>query len=438
MIGFPKKLTDFSKNCPPPFQKKEWKSFFENQAQSYLQDQYFFSKKKENGKYFPLQKFINQDFHFNLKDFLPLKEKISPLLPNSLCLSIHNGEMLSPLKQTKDLMIFPLSDFFLSQTQLEKKIKENILSSLNKKRNPFCHLSNILFKNGFIIIIKKHLKQPLEIHYTHSGKEDHQGIHFRNFIFMEEQSSAQILEVFHGRLEEKTLFFNIQTDLFINKQAELEHIRLDQTKEQDVLINQLFADLSKQSQARFYSFSFKAAISRWLSELKQKEKSLSEIKGLSILGGNKYAEHNTSVLHEEEKGVSEQSFKSFLFDSAKQIFQGFLYIEKKAQHTLAEQVSNNFLFGKKAFAVASPTMDVIADNVKANHGATISPFTENQELIFYLQSRGIDSLSAIQLILMGMTKSILDGLQKNTKKVMQNILQKHLSDIKKLNKEINL
>ena len=436
MTGFPKTLTDFSKTKPYFIPKQERQNHLENQAWFYLKNQDFFSKKQEDWRYFPFQKFMKQNFAFDTASPSLLKQKSSPGLSPSLFISVKNGKAFPSFQQSQDLFLCSWKEFLLSEVDLNSQIKERIFFTLKKQRNPFCSLNNAFYTNGLILVIKKSLKQPLEIHYTQSDKNDRQGLNLRNFIFVENKASAQILEVFYGREENKPLFFNIQTDCFISAKSQLEHSRVDQAGDQDIVINQLFAELSKGAKASFFSLSLNAGISRWLSQLDQDEKSTGEIRGLSLLKGNQYADHKATASHRGIEGISRQLYRSFLFDSAKQIFQGFISIEKQAQRSDASQSSKNFLFGKRAFAAVRPELDISADDVKACHGATVSPFTENKDLMFYLQSRGIDPLQAFHLIVSGLMKETFPDLQSNTKEFIQALIQKKLGSLENSIKDV--
>ena len=429
MIGFPKTLTDFAKYEQSFLHEKKWQNYFKEQTESYLKNQNFFSKKTEGWKYFPFMKVMGQDFVFSKPEVSLIKKESSPSFPSSLFISVKNGKAFPLFKQTEELFVCSWKEFLLGKIELDSKIKEKIFLTLQKKRNPFCSLNNAFYTDGLILVIKKNLKKPLEIHYRQSDANDKQGINLRNFIFLEKQASAQILEVFYGREEKQPLFFNIQTDCFVDEKAKLEHSRVDKAGDQDVLINQLFATLSKEAKACFFSLSLNAGVSRYHSELEQAEKSTSEVRGLSLLEGNQHSDHKVAVKHKGVEGISRQLYKSFLFDSAKQIFQGFVSIEKQAQRSDSKQLSQNFLFGKRAFAVAFPELDISADDVKANHGATVSPFAENKELIFYLQSRGIDSLQAFHLVLSALMEDLLSCLLPNTKNSLKFFLNTKLNSI---------
>lgn len=429
MIGFPKTPIDFSKN-QPVLPSQLWQARLDQQAQFYLNNQNFFSQKTEDWKHFPFQKVMKQNFVFNFANHSLLTEDPSPCLPSSLVLSIRNGKICPSFQNTKDLFVCSWKDFLLSKQDVDLDIKNKILNALKKQRNPFCSLNNALWTNGLILIIKQKLSQPLEIHYTHIDKNEQQGLNLRNFIFLDDHSSAQILEVYHSRKEKKALFLNIQTDCFIGNSAHLEHSRVDQAMEKDIIINQLFADLSPKSSSCFFTLSLNAGISRYLSSLKQEEKSSSNIRGLSLLDGTKYADHKISVTHKGKKSVSHQVYKSFLFDSARHTFQGKTTIERLAQKSNASQSSKNLLLGKRAFAAAFPELDITADDVTAVHGATVSPWEENKNLMFYLQSRGVEPFQAFHLIFSSMLIDTLSCLQTNTKKLFHFMLENKINTFK--------
>ena len=83
-------------------------------------------------------------------------------------------------------------------------------------------------------------------------------------------------------------------------------------------------------------------------------------------------------------------------------------VPKIAQKTEASQLSKNLLLSSKAKVDTSPQLKIIADDVKCNHGATISQLS-NEEL-FYLQSRGINTKKAYQLLINAFCNEIGDNL----------------------------
>ena len=81
---------------------------------------------------------------------------------------------------------------------------------------------------------------------------------------------------------------------------------------------------------------------------------------------------------------------------------------RPAQRTNASQLSRNLLLSGRARVDAKPELEIVADDVRCTHGATVSQLQEDQ--LFYLRSRGITQSSAAALLLRGYCKEVLDRL----------------------------
>ena len=71
----------------------------------------------------------------------------------------------------------------------------------------------------------------------------------------------------------------------------------------------------------------------------------------------------------------------------------------------------NLLLTNKGEIDTKPELRIIADDVKCTHGATISELEDDE--LFYLRSRGLNSDTAAYLIKKGYSKEILDAIPLN-------------------------
>ncbi len=433
MIGFPKNSTDLLNFIKSRQKKgylssgKEWTSLLEEQMNHYISDGGLPFKKKEGWRYFPTQRLVKANYLFPEK---PLENekvtKISPVWPQSFKIFIKNG-VPSFSKTPKNVSVFLWKDFLKDSLSIDSKVKDKIYQSLKKERNSFCSLNNILSLNGFILLIDKVIEDPIEIEYFQSLDEKNRGLNLRTFVFVKENGSAQILETFHTSASQKksSFFFNLQTDCILEKNSKLHYIRLDQGNTETVQMNQLFSSIDQAAKGTFLTLNLQSGLSQYLTHISQKEKSFSEVRGLSLLGGDKHSEHKVVIKHEEES-YSRQFYQSILFDSVKHIFNGVINIEQKAQKTAAHQLNKNLLFGKKAFAVSCPELDIKADDVTAVHGATVSSLEEQKEMIFYLQSRGLSLKQSIYLLLSGIIGEVLSFMDKKIFSYFESLIWNHL------------
>ena len=91
-------------------------------------------------------------------------------------------------------------------------------------------------------------------------------------------------------------------------------------------------------------------------------------------------------------------------------FTGLIRINPSARQTASSQEQKNILLSDHAKADSDPKLEILNNDViRCTHGAAVGPVDE--ELVFYLQSRGLDRQSAEQLIVEGFFRSVLDKLE---------------------------
>ncbi len=437
MIGFPKNPTDLLNFIKRRKEKGHLSSgrdlnlLLEEQTNHYVSDGVSF-KKQEGLRYFPIQKLIQANPLFP-EDFLDNEEVIEsqPLLPKSFRISVRNGSP-SFSKPPKGVSVFLWKDFLKNSSFLGSKMRDKIHQSLQKKRNSFCSLNNVLSLNGFILVIDKTLNNPIEIQYFQNFSEKNNGLSLRTFVFLQEGCSAQILENFYGNESKKdsASFFNLQTDCILEKNSNLNYIRLDQGKTENIQVNQIFSFLGKGAKGTFLTLNLNSGLSQYLTHIFQKEKSSSDVRGLSLLGDDKHTDHTVVIEHEEES-YSRQFYQSILFHSVKHIFNGIIRIGQKAQKTSASQLNKNLLFGKRAFAISCPELDIKADDVMAVHGATFSSLDEKKEILFYLQSRGLSLEQSSHLLLSSIIREAVSFMDEKTFSSFKPLIWDHLKILQK-------
>jgi Fe-S cluster assembly protein SufD len=95
-------------------------------------------------------------------------------------------------------------------------------------------------------------------------------------------------------------------------------------------------------------------------------------------------------------------------DRAHAVFNGKVFVPKAAQLTDAGQLNRNLLLSPKARVDTKPQLEIVADNVKCTHGATVGQLETDE--IFYLQSRGIDATSARKLLVYAFAYEVIDQI----------------------------
>ena len=119
-----------------------------------------------------------------------------------------------------------------------------------------------------------------------------------------------------------------------------------------------------------------------------------------------------------------------MFDQSEVDYKGNITIKPKANLTNAYLAHHTLMLSKNAKTHTIPSLEIQADDVKAGHAATIGNVDE--DLIFYLESRGLDKKSAQNLLI----KSFMENdIKKIPDKKIQTILKKEIKKL--LTKNLN-
>jgi Fe-S cluster assembly protein SufD len=127
----------------------------------------------------------------------------------------------------------------------------------------------------------------------------------------------------------------------------------------------------------------------------------------AVLGSNseKFS-YNTIQEHNAPDTTSNINFRVALKDNAASVYQGIIKVDKIAQRTAAYQSNKNLLLSADAKADSIPKLEILADDVKCSHGATVGPV--DREQLFYLRSRGLTPVEAEELVVTGFYRQVLE------------------------------
>lgn len=98
--------------------------------------------------------------------------------------------------------------------------------------------------------------------------------------------------------------------------------------------------------------------------------------------------------------------KSVLTGTSKFSYDGSIYVDPVAQKTDAYQRNENLLLDSASRASSEPALEILANDVRCTHGATIG--TINEDELWYLSTRGIDITEGKSIIANGFLRSAFE------------------------------
>ena len=107
----------------------------------------------------------------------------------------------------------------------------------------------------------------------------------------------------------------------------------------------------------------------------------------------------TEVIHDAPDTFSRTLIKGVLDGEAIADYEGLVKINKGAKNADADLNEHAIVLSSGARANAIPRLEVLENEVKAGHGATVGKISEEE--IFYLETRGLSRDEAKKLIVRG-------------------------------------
>ena len=226
------------------------------------------------------------------------------------------------------------------------------------------------------------------------------------FINIEEGTTASISQINIG---DKNSALSTSSYFNIGKNSVINHGIISFGKNKSHIINTLNVWQDKNSEYNLGSLQFEFDFGRLEISINQVEgNAKTNIKGIQITKNNEQISTYANIAFNGPNGFLDQLNKSLANDKSHSVFEGLIIVPQIAQKTDASQLSRNLLLSNYAKIDTKPQLEIIADDVRCMHGATISQLNEDE--IFYMRSRGLTLEEASKLQLRSYYQEIISFL----------------------------
>jgi FeS assembly protein SufD len=228
----------------------------------------------------------------------------------------------------------------------------------------------------------------------------------RLLLILEPEARLELLQVHRARGASLT---TVLVEARLGVGARLGHSLIGQGAGAAVLLADLAIDQHPGSH-----YAFTSAVAGWaLSRLEPRVLqsgggATTRLRSLQRVDGRQIADQHSQVRFEGPEGELDQLHKAIADGAGRSVFNGAVAVPRPAQRTNAVQLSRSLLLSERARIDTKPQLEIVADDVKCAHGATVSRL--QQEELFYLRSRGIDAARAAGLLLRGFCAEVLREL----------------------------
>ena len=344
-----------------------------------------------------LENFINLPYSFNKKlDYESKYPLISDKPSNILKIEIDGSENnLNSIKLPKGIR-------FLSDSEIEVYLGKT-LDKCQCKNSWSTIINESSASNVIGIEVDGKNIPPIELISTSNSNEFNST---RILLKIESNTNLQLVQVIFG--SQNSAQSNL-LEMIIGEGANVEHGLIALGGGNGNLIANFAIEQEEKSNYSLISMHEGWHFSRFEPHIIQmKGRARTTLKGLQVSNKEEELSTHSTVRFEGPEGQLDQLNKSTANNSSHTLFNGAIQVPRIAQKTQASQLSRNLILSKRAQINTKPELEIIADDVRCTHGATVSQLQEEE--LFYLRSRGIGSKEAYSLLLEGYYQEILSEI----------------------------
>jgi len=264
-----------------------------------------------------------------------------------------------------------------------------------------------MWKHGLLVVVPKGvvLEKPLYVRIAVTGQT-----FWRLVVVAEEGARASLIEEYASPAPDTAAYSNAVTELFVEQGAKLEYVSLQNLSTETWHFASHHARVGRDAELDWVAggFGSKCGKTRIQNDLSGPG-GTSRVTGAYFADGDQHLDYDTFQEHIAPNCESDFAFKGALRDHATAVWRGMIRVEPEAQKTNAYQECRNLMLSPTAHAVPIPGLEIMANDVRCTHGATVSRV--DREQLFYLMTRGLPRAEAERMVVRGFFQNVLDRIE---------------------------
>lgn len=296
-------------------------------------------------------------------------------------------------------------------------VKQYLGSVVPITDNYFASLNSAVFSDGSFCYIPKGVRCPMELSTYFRINAENTGQFERTLIVAEEGSYVSYLEGCTAPMRDENQLHAAVVELVALDRAEIKYSTVQNWYPGD-----------KEGKGGIYNFVTKRGICRgesskisWTqvetgsaitwkypSVILKGDNSVGEFYSIAVTNHHQQADTGTKMMHLGKNTKSRIVSKGISAGVSNNSYRGLVHVSRKADNARNFSQCDSLLLGDKCGAHTFPYIEVKNKTAVVEHEATTSKIGEDQ--IFYCSQRGINTETAVALIVNGFAKEVMNQL----------------------------
>lgn len=274
---------------------------------------------------------------------------------------------------------------------------------LDHSEDRFLALEAAAFQSGVFVYVPRNVVLDDPIRIITSLADDGTSLVSRNVFVAEQGAKATIVQELYapgtGNAETQQGYFEI-IETSVKPNAHLEAVTLQAMGADTVCVSNRKAFVERDAKMSWYVGLFGTMLSRFKTDSVMKGQGATAEDVEIVFGvGNQSFDIMSNLIHDGQFSRGKVQVKSVMKDTSKSLFKGMIKIGKDGKGTESYLSGHAILLDKGAKSDSIPGLEILTNEVRATHSASVAQIDENQ--IFYLTTRGLSREGAKREIVSG-------------------------------------
>jgi Fe-S cluster assembly protein SufD len=307
----------------------------------------------------------------------------------------HAPELSTPGAPLAGLAVITMADAI---AHIPAALEPHLARHAAVTGRPFTALNTALFEDGVVMSVADNavVEAAVQVVFLATVTPVPAMITPRVLVVLGRNSQARVIETFGG-IGPAGGFTNAVTEVVVGEGSVLDYYRSQREAESAYHIGHSQLDLGRASTISSHVMAFGGLIARHDAvAVLGGEGANCTLNGLYLADGARVIDNHTEIDHATPHGTSHELYKGIISGRARGVFNGRIRVRPDAQKTDAKQTNKTLLLSDEAQVNTTPQLEILANDVKCTHGATVGQLSA--DALFYLRARGIGLDAARNLL----------------------------------------
>jgi len=301
------------------------------------------------------------------------------------------------------------TDFMTAQEKHPEIVARILGQTVNVEEGKFAAMAGALSQNGILLYVPKHVKVEQPFHSILWGPGANLAHISHLLILLDEGASATYVHESASPTELGDALHAGIVEIKVMAGASLKFVELQSWGKHVWNFSHERIRVERDGNLDWIFGAIGSKLTKNFSELDLVgEGATGRMSGFYFTDGSQHLDHDTQQNHLAPHTTSDLLFKGALKGKSRSVWQGMIYVAPGAEKTDGYQANRNIVLDEGARADSIPGLEILADDVRCTHGATVGKLEE--EPIFYLKSRGIPQQDAERVVVEGFFDPIMQRI----------------------------